>query len=209
MKKLYQIVCPALLLMLAAGMAFGQRPRVATTEGSSKPTQEETTASKPAQKPPAPAPKVAKAKYMGGYFGLRQKQEGTITFDDRNRRMVFRDKEEREVLSLSYDAVVATFADSEERRTMGDGTKTVVMSTAGILGLPALLLKKKFEYFTIQYKDPDTAVEGTTQFKMSDKQLINSMVYTLAQKAELVQRGQIYVRRKASAEASESKKTEP
>lgn len=208
MKKLYKVVCPALLLMLAAGLAFGQRPRAATAaEESSKP-QEEMSAAK-TQPKPAPAPKIAKAKYMGGYFGLRQKQEGTITFDDRNRRMVFRDKEEREVLSLSYDAVVAAFADSEERRTMGDGTKTVVMSTAGILGLPALLLKKKFEYFTIQYKDPDTDIEGTTQFKMKDKELINSMVYALAQKADLVQRGQIYVRRKATSGSSESKKTEP
>jgi hypothetical protein len=205
MKKLYHILCPALLLMMAAGAAFGQRPRVATAEDSPKP---EETVSKPTPVP-APAPKLAKAKYMGGYFGLRQKQEGTLIFDDRNRRLVFRDKEEREVLSLSYDAVVAAFADSEERRTMGDGTKTVVMSTAGILGLPALLLKKKFQYFTIQFKDPDTDVQGTTQFKMKDRELINSMVYALAQKAELIQRGQIYVRRKDTSDASESKKTEP
>lgn len=202
MKKLYNILCLSLLLLLPASSASAQRPRV--TDDS--PQQDETAKAQPT---PAPAPKFAKAKYMGGYFGLKQKQEGSISFDDRNERLVFRDKQEREVLSISYDAVMATFADTEERRAMGDGTKTVVMSTAGVLGLPALLFKKKFEYFTIQYKDPDTGVDGTTQFKMKDRQLVSSMAHTLAEKAGLLQRGQIYVRRKDSSSKSESKETEP
>lgn len=202
MKKLYHILSLSLLSLLLAASASAQRPRV--TDDSPEP---DTTA-KP-QPTPAPAPKFAKAKYMGGYFGLKQKQEGSISFDDRNERLVFRDKQEREVLSISYDAVMATFADTEERRAMGDGTKTVVMSTAGVLGLPALLFKKKFEYFTIQYKDPDTGVDGTTQFKMKDRQLVSSMAHTLAEKAGLLQRGQIYVRRKDSSSKSEHKETEP
>jgi hypothetical protein len=203
MKKLYHIMGLSLLLLLLAVSASAQRPRV-TTDDSPKP--EETA--KPQPTPP-PAPKFAKAKYMGGYYGLKQKQEGSITFDDRNQRLVFRDKHEREVLSISYDAVMATFADTEVRRAMGDGTKTVVMSTAGVLGLPALLFKKKFEYFTIQYKDPDTGVDGTTQFKMKDKQLVTSMAHTLAEKAGLLPRGQIYVRRKDSSSKSEDKDAEP
>jgi hypothetical protein len=104
---------------------------------------------------------------------------------------------------------VATFADTEERRTMGQGTTTAVMSGAGILGLPALLLKKKFEYFTIQFKDPDTEVEGTTQFKMKDKPLVSSMAHTLAQKAGLAQRGQVYIRRKNSEATTEKSETVP
>jgi hypothetical protein len=169
----------------------------------------EATPTQPTQPVPPPAPKFSKAKYMGGYFGLRQKQEGSLSFDDRNRRLVFRDKQEREVISISYDAVLATFADSEQRQTMSNGTRSVVLGTAGVLGLPALLLKKKFEYFTIQYKDPDTEVDGTTQFKMKDKQLVESMAHTLGEKAGLVRRGAIYVRRKDSAKKSESKETEP
>ena len=203
MKKLYQALCLSLLLLALAASAAAQRPRVAAEE-----PQAEETAAKP-MPTPAPAPKFTKAKYMGGYFGLKQKQEGSLSFDDRNQRLVFRDKQEREVISISYEAVMATFADSEERRTMGDGTKTVVMSTAGILGLPALLLKKKFEYFTIQYKDPDTGVDGTTQFKMKDKELVNSMAHTLAEKAGLLRRGQIYVRRKDTEAKTQPKETEP
>ena len=205
MKKLYQIMGLTLLLLLVAGAAFGQRPRVADETPKQ---EEEPTTAKPGPTP-APAPKFAKAKYMGGYFGLKQKQEGSLSFDDRSSRLVFRDKQEREVLSISYDAVLATFADSEERRAMGDGTKSVVLGTAGVLGLPALLFKKKFEYFTIQYKDPDTGVDGTTQFKMKDKDLVRSMAHTLAEKAGLAQRGQVYVRRKDAQNKSDNKETEP
>lgn len=204
MKKVYHILGLSLLLMLLTGTTFGQRPRVTDDEAQPQPQADNT---KPMPQPP-PAPKFAKAKYMGGFFGMKQKQEGSLSFDDRNSRLVFRDKQEREVLSIPYDAVVATFADSEERRLMGDGTKSVVLGTAGILGLPALLFKKKFQYFTIQFKDPDTEVEGTTQFKMKDKSLVGSMAHTLAQKAGLAQRGQVYVRRKDSASKT-SKETEP
>ena len=201
MKKLYKILGLSLLLMMVAGSALAQRPRVA----DDSPEPEEAAKQAPV---PAPAPKFAKAKYMGGYFGLKQKQEGSLSFDDRNQRLVFRDKQEREVISLAYDAVIATFADSEERKLMGPGTAQAV-GAAGILGLPALLFKKKFEYLTIQYKDPDTGVDGTTQFKMKDKQLVSSMAHTLAGKAGLARRGQVYVRRKESSSTRESEKTEP
>ena len=203
MKRLYQILGLSLLLLMVAGTALGQRPRIADDAA-----KQEEAAAKPQPTPP-PAPKFTKAKYMGGYFGLKQKMEGSLSFDDRNRRLVFRDKQEREVISIPYDAVMATFADSEERRLMGEGTKSVVLGTAGILGLPAMLFKKKFEYLTIQFKDPDTEVAGATQFKLKDKQLVSSMAHTLAEKAELIQRGQIYVRRKDSEAKRENKETEP
>ncbi|HEX7997347.1 MAG TPA: hypothetical protein VF528_02930 [Pyrinomonadaceae bacterium] len=207
MKKLYYMTLLALLMMSASSAAFGQRPRVADDTPTTTPQQQQDASAKPQPTPP-PAPKFAKAKYMGGYFGLKQKQEGSLSFDDRNQRLVFRDKQEREVISLSYDAVLATFADSEERRALGPGAQTAV-GAAGILGLPTLLFKKKFEYLTIQYKDPDTGVDGTTQFKMKDKELVRSMAHTLADKAGLAQRGQVYVRRKDAPTRSENKETEP
>jgi hypothetical protein len=52
-------------------------------------------------------------------------------------------------------------------------------------------------------------VDGTTQFKMKDKQLVSSMAHTLAEKAGLLQRGAIYVRRKDATSKSENKETEP
>src|SRR5688500_17939340 len=158
--------------------------------------------------PPAP-PKVVPAKYMGGFASYRKKQEGMLTFDDRNQRLVFRDKNEKEVISLSDDAVMVAAADHAPRRLMGDGTKSVVLGTAGILGLPAMLLKKKFEYLTIQFEDPETYLRGTTQFKLKNKDVIDSMVYALAQKAGLIQQGAISTRRRVMQPASDEKSSTP
>jgi len=158
--------------------------------------------------PPAP-PKVVPAKYMGGFAGYRQKQEGMLTFDDRNQRLVFRDKNEKEVISISYDAVMVAFGDHETRRLMGDGTKSVVLGTAGVLGLPGLLFKKKFEYLTIQFEDPETYLKGVTQFKLKDQEIIDSVAYALAQRAGLVQQGQIYTRRRVNEPVSAEKTSNP
>jgi hypothetical protein len=156
--------------------------------------------------PPAP-PKVIPAKYMGGFAGYRKKQEGMLNFDDRNQRLVFRDKNEKEVISISYDAVMVAFADRETRRLMGNGTQSVVLGTAGVLGLPGLLLKKKFEYLTIQFEDPETYLKGTTQFKLANQEIIESVAYALAQRAGLVQQGQVYTRRRAGTEPASAEKT--
>jgi hypothetical protein len=158
--------------------------------------------------PPAP-PKVVPAKYMGGFAGYRKKQEGMLTFDDRNQRLVFRDKNEKEVISISYDAVMVAFADHETRRLMGSGTQSAVLGTMGVLGLPGLLFKKKFEYLTIQFEDPETYLKGVTQFKLKDQEIIASMAYALAQRAGLVQQGQIYTRRRVAEPASAEQTSNP
>ena len=212
----------SLLLLAAAvspGAAYAQRTRqMGDAPKPVPPPQEQQTeqgqtegkkipkVSAPA--PPAP-PKVIPAKYMGGFAGYRKKQEGMLTFDDRNQRLVFRDKNEKEVISISYDAVMVAFADHETRRLMGDGTRSVVLGTAGILGLPGLLFKKNFEYLTIQFEDPETYLKGVTQFKLKDKDIIESVAYALAQRAGLVQQGQIYTRRRVDVPASAEKTANP
>ena len=211
------------LLLLAAfvspGAVFAQRTRQMGDAPKPVPTPQEQQTEAPAQDaqktpkvvapaPPAP-PKVVPAKYMGGFAGYRKKQEGMLTFDDRNQRLVFRDKNEKEVISISYDAVMVAFADHETRRLMGDGTKSVVLGTAGILGLPALLFKKKFEYLTIQFEDTETYLKGVTQFKLKDQDIIESVAYALAQRANLVQQGHIYTRRRINEPASAEKTSNP
>lgn len=212
----------SLLLLAAAvspGAAFAQRTRqVGDAPKPVPPPQQQQTEqgaadgkSTPkvvAPTPPAP-PKVVPAKYMGGFAGYRKKQEGMLTFDDRNQRLVFRDKNEKEIISISYDAVMVAFADHETRRLMGNGTQSVVLGTAGILGLPGLLFKKKFEYLTIQFEDPETYLKGVTQFKLKDKDIIDSVAYALAQRAGLVQQGQIYTRRRTNEPASAEKTSNP
>lgn len=196
MKYLTRVLSTALLASLFAASASAQRPRAIEQPQP----QEEPTFNRPA---PPPPPRVVPAKYMGGYGGLRQKREGMLAFDERNKRLVFLDKQEREVLSIAYEAVEVAFADSETRRLMGEGTRDVVLGTAGPLGLPGLLFKKKFLYLTIQFEDPDTALSGVTQFKLKDRETIDSVAYALAQKAGLLQRGQLYVRKKNKAATTE------
>jgi hypothetical protein len=199
-----------LLVALAATLAptaLAQRQRSVSdptrpVPPPSPPQQQEESQGQAAPKvrapTPPPPPKVIPAKYMGGFAGYRKKQEGMLSFDDRNQRLVFRDKNEKEIISISYEAVMVAFADTETRRTMGQGSSQVLLSTVGILGAPALLFKKKFEYLTIQFEDPETYLKGTTQFKLKDKEIIDSVAYALAQKAGLAQQGEVYTRRRTA-----------
>lgn len=209
------------LLLLAAAMApgavFAQRTRQVDDSPKPVPPPEQQQQQAPDGKatpkvsvpvPPAP-PKVVPAKYMGGFASYRKKQEGMITFDDRNQRLVFRDKNEKEVISISYDAVMVAFGDYESRRLLGQGASSVLLAGTGILGAPALLFKKKFEYLTIQFEDPETYLKGTTQFKLKNKEIVDSVAYALAQKAGLVQQGAIYTRRRVMQPASEEKSSNP
>jgi hypothetical protein len=204
---------------LSPGAVFAQRTRqmgdspkpVPPPEQQQQQEAQEDGKTKPkvsVAAPPAP-PKVVPAKYMGGFASYRKKQEGMLTFDDRNQRLVFRDKNEKEVISISYDAVMVAFGDYESRRLLGQGTSSVLLAGTGILGAPALLLKKKFEYLTIQFEDPETYLRGTTQFKLKNKDIVDSMAYALAQKAGLVQQGAIYTRRRVMQPVSEEKTPNP
>ena len=206
----------SLLLLAAAvtpGAAFAQRTRQMGDTPRPVPPPEQQQQGTPDGKPkvsvaapPAP-PKVVPAKYMGGFASYRKKQEGMLTFDDRNQRLVFRDKNEKEVISISYDAVMVAFGDYESRRLLGQGSSSVLLAGTGILGAPALLFKKKFEYLTIQFEDPETYLKGVTQFKLKDQEIIASMAYALAQRAGLIQQGQIYTRRRTGIEPASAEKT--
>lgn len=205
------VVCPGAVLAQRASQV-GDAPKPVpppqqqqTEQGAA---EGKSTPKVVAPTPPAP-PKVVPAKYMGGFAGYRKKQEGMLTFDDRNQRLVFRDKSEKEVISISYDAVMVAFADSETRRLMGNGTQSVVLGAGGILALPSLLFKKKFEYLTIQFEDPETYLKGVTQFKLKNREIIDSVAYALAQRAGLVQQGQIYTRRRVMEPASAEKTSNP
>ncbi|HEX8353473.1 MAG TPA: hypothetical protein VF611_11265 [Pyrinomonadaceae bacterium] len=208
------------LLLLAAALApgaalaqrqrqMGDSPRPVPPSGQQAETRDGQAAPKVSVPAPPAPPKVVPAKYMGGFASYRKKQEGMLTFDDRNQRLVFRDKNEKEVISISYEAVMVAFADHETRRLMGNGTQSVVLGAGGILALPGLLFKKKFEYLTIQFEDPETYLKGTTQFKLKNKEIIDSMAYALAQKAGLVQQGAIYTRRRVIQPASDTQTPNP
>lgn len=195
MKIARRILAAALLAAVAsAAPALAQRTK--TVEDPEKlPTETAETASKSSAPALPPLPKIVKAKYMGGFLGYNRKQEGTLNFDDRNRRLVFRDKNEKEIISLSYEAVLVAFADSKANRWLGPGASEAAR-VGGIVTLPLFLFKKRSEYMSIQFRDPETDAEGVTSFKMDTDELTSAMVYALAQKAGLVQRGEIFIKSK-------------
>lgn len=183
------------LLTLAATGALAQRPRVAA---------DQTPAADPKAMPPPAAPATLKAKYEGGVAGYMKRQTGTLNFDDASQRLVFRDKQGREYLSLPYASVAAVWPDTKARRTT---TGTVVTAIplpygANMLGL---LMREKQRYLVIQYDDPDTDARGVTSFKLDGKQVLASAVHTLANKAELKQRGEGYVRDRDKAATKDDK----
>lgn len=183
-----KLVAFLFLAALLSVSAVAQRPRVIDTA---------TDASKAT--PPA-APQTMKAKYEGGIFGYPKTMEGTISFDDTNARLLFR-KDGKEVFFIPYKAVTSAFADTQKRQPKA---ATIAGSLPSIYSLPARLIKTKVRYLTVQFSDPDTNVGGVTSFRLENKELIESALYTLAQKSGLVPRGEVYVRKRDSEEAKKS-----
>jgi len=171
-----------LLLAIAAVDASAQRPRSVDTD-----------AAKAAPKP-APAPQTVKAKYEGGVFGYNKTMEGTLTFDDTNNRLVFK-KENKEVFFIPYNAVTSAFADTQKRRP---AAATVASAVPLIYALPAQFIKTKVRYLTLNFYDPDTHVTGITSFRMENKEILASVLQSLADKTGMVARGEVYVKQKTA-----------
>lgn len=176
------------LTLLLVGLMFSgvvaQRPRSLEPE--------------PDQKAPAapPAPKTVKAKYEGGVFGYTKTMEGTLTFDDENERLLFKDKKPPKEIHIPYSAITSAFADTQKRQP---AAATVASAVPVIFTMPARFIKTKVRYLTLQYSDQDSKVSGITSFKLENKEILASVLETLAQKAEMTKRGDIYVKKRDDA----------
>ncbi len=170
-------IAPLLSLALISSIA-AQKPRTASDN--------------PAKAKPAPAPQTLKAKYEGGVFGYNKKQEGTLNFDDANSRLVFRNKQGKEVLFIPYKAINQEFADTQARRPK---SATILGSVPVPYGInPIGFIKTKNQYVTIQFYDDDAHIGGVTSFRVDNKEICNAVVSTLAEKAGLVARGEIFIK---------------
>ena len=179
-----KIVFTLLLLGVLAGAAFGQRPRTIEPEPAAKPTITSPTTSRP-------VPKSVKAKYEGGVFGYQKTMEGTLIFDDENSRLLFKDKTPPKEISIPYEAIVQAFADTQKKQP---AAATVASHIP--YGSAAGLIKTKVRYLTLQFNDPDSRVSGVTSFKLENKELLESVLITLAEKAGMTKRGDIYIKKK-------------
>jgi len=201
-RLLAALAAGTMLVAAAAGGALAQRTRTVSTPtpaNEAKPPVPGVTANVP------PAPDTVKVKYEGGVFGYTKKMDGTLTFDDQNRRLVFRDKKtNQEQISINYASIASAFADTQSKRPIAAD----IAGRASLYTLPALLIKKKFRYLTLQFNDPDSNATGVTSFKMENKEILSSVLHTLAKKANMTQRGEVFVRmRKEAGEKSSTDTT--
>ncbi|HUE80893.1 MAG TPA: hypothetical protein VMM84_02185 [Pyrinomonadaceae bacterium] len=188
-----RIAAVMILIGTMAVSVYAQRPRTID------PNNDKNDSTSATQSPtPPPAPQTFKAKYEGGIIGYTRKQDGTLSFDDANRRLLFRNKENKEVLSIPYAALLAAYPDTQSRRPTA---ATVIGSVPAPYGLniPAWFVRKKYRYLTLNFQDPDTNASGITSFKVENKELLASVLHTLAGKSGLTQRGDGYVRKKNTA----------
>jgi hypothetical protein len=181
-----------LLLGVFLTGVFAQRPRSMDSE----PTKTSTSTT-----PTKPAPKSMKAKYEGGVFGYRNTMDGTLTFDDENNRLFFKDKKPPKEISIPYAAINSAYADTQKKRPAA----ATVASNVPFYGWPAGFIKTKVRYLTIQFEDPDSKVSGITSFKLENKDVLESVLVALAEKTGMTRRGDIYVKKKAD----ESSKATP
>jgi len=168
-----------LLLGVLCTGALAQRPRTADSGPGKTPD-------------PPPAPKSVKAKYEGGVFGYRNTMNGTLIFDDDNKRLVFKDNKPPKEIQIPYEAITSAFADTQKRRP----TAATVASNIPLYGIPAGFIKTKVRYLTIQFQDPYSKVSGITSFKLENKQMLESVLKALAEKTGMTLRGDVYVKKR-------------
>jgi hypothetical protein len=143
--------------------------------------------------PPAAAPESFAAKYEGGLFGYGGKEMGTLKFDDINNRLIFFGKDQKEKFSLPYASLLIIYPQSESvTSTTGNVVKVLPLPGAVLGGL----IKEKRRYLVVHIDDPDVDAKGVVNFKLETKELLDSVINSLAEKADLVQRGDAYYRRK-------------
>ena len=175
-----------LVATLIAATIAAQRPRATTQD----PNATDVSTNMP---PPAPAPASVNAKYEGGVFGYTKKMNGTLNFDDENKRLVFRDKQGKEILFVPYDAINGAFNDIKKvQPSAATVAENLPLPGAGLAGK---LIKTTVRYLSLQYSDEDSRVSGIAAFKLDNQEIMDSVLFTLANKAGLTPRGQIYVRK--------------
>lgn len=171
MKTIY-----VLLLVLAASFAVSAQPRSL-----------EVTAKKDVK----PAPASFPARYEGGILGYNDRESGSLKFDDVNERIVFFGSDQKERFGIPYASLLIVGpSEKSVTSTAGNVVKHIPLPGAGLAGL----IKEKRHYLLLQYDDPDVDAKGTTSFKIEDKDLIESVIHTLGQKAKMKQRGDAYIR---------------
>ena len=138
-----------------------------------------------------------KAKYEGGMFGFSEKQSGTLKFDGNNLRLVFFDKNNKELFQIPYDAIQVIYPESKS--VQSTGRKVMERMPIPGAGIAGIFMKDKNRYMIINFDDKDINAKGVVSFKFDSKETLTSAIQTLGDKAELQQRGDAFYRPKNPA----------
>ena len=138
-----------------------------------------------------PAPVSFEAKYEGGLFGFTTREMGTLKFDDANQRIVFFDKNQKEMFGIPYSSLIVVSPQSNSvTSTTGNVIRNIPLPGAALGGL----IREKKRYLMLQFSDPDADARGIVSFKLDNKELLQSVIQTLGEKAKMTQRGDAYYR---------------
>lgn len=177
------------VMVFAFSLSVNAQPRPLQTKPETKPA------------PVKPAPESFAAKYEGGMFGFNKKEEGTLKFDDINERIVFYGINQKEKFALPYRTMLVIYPQSQSVQTT-TGKVVSVVPYAGLLGG---FIKEKRRYLVVHFDDPDVEAKGVVNFRIENQELLDSVLATLATKAELKARGDAYYRPKTSVKTDEQK----
>ncbi len=140
-----------------------------------------------------PAPASFEARYEGGMFGFTDKEAGMLKIDEANERLVFFGRDQKEMFGIPFEALLIVSPQSNSvTSTTGNVVSHIPLPGAGL----ASLMKEKRRYLVLQFNDPDADAKGIVNFKLDNKELLESVIETLGKKAKLTQRGDAYYRPK-------------
>ncbi len=174
MRKLLFFLSLAIVFALTANISFAQP----------KPVEKAKTKV-------SAAPATFTARYDGGLFGYAKKQDGSLKFDELNQRMVFMTKDSKELFAFTYDSLMVIYPSSQSvTPTAATVGSYIPLPGAGLLGL----IKSKRPYLVVQFTDAQVEGISTANFRLENKELLASVLQSMAEKAELEQRGDAYFR---------------
>ena len=174
MKKILILLA---ISLFACAITVSAQPRPVETKKENKPLPK--------------APESFVAKYEGGMFGFTRKEEGTLKFDDVNERIIFFGKDQKEKFAIPYDAMLVIYPQSQSvRSTAGQVISAIPLPGAGLAGF----LREKRSYLIVHFQDVDVEARGIVNFKVDNRELLDSVLAALAEKASLTQRGDAYYR---------------
>ena len=148
-------------------------------------------------RPRSVAPASVEAKYEGGMFGNKEKEDGQLKFDDANERLVFYvGKTGKEKFSVPYKAMTMVYPNHESVTSKtGNVVRHIPVPGAGLFSL----IKEKRRFLVIQFEDPEVDVLGTVNFRLENRETLERVIEALGRKGNLTQRGDAYYRPKTKS----------